>query len=100
MGKAEGLVQFYLMDAIVALGGGSRKVKWENRVGAPDLLMAHPKLQPWMVETKAPDGRLAAVQIAEHKRLTDMGIKVDIVWDLELAKEYMHLIEQEIKAAG
>ncbi|ECX6546740.1 VRR-NUC domain-containing protein, partial [Salmonella enterica subsp. enterica serovar Dublin] len=48
----EGRVQKYAKDRFEALGGLVRKLSYENRVGAPDLLVILPGGIVWFVEVK------------------------------------------------
>ena len=48
----EGKIQKYAKDRLEALGGLVRKLSYENRVGAPDLLVLLPGGIVWFVEVK------------------------------------------------
>lgn len=66
-----------LRKAVKAAGGEMRKVKWEGRRGAPDLLLLLPgTLGHLMVETKRPGMPLEDYQAREHDRLRAAGIVV------------------------
>lgn len=73
----EGRVQKYAKDRFEAIGGLVRKLSYENRVGAPDLLVILPGGVVWFVEVKKdentnPDPH----QLREHERMRKRGANV------------------------
>jgi hypothetical protein len=90
-GMKESTVEAYLVDRAKIAGAEVRKVKWGNRVAAPDrVLMRRPayRWQPatiW-IEVKRPGGKAKfpcdareRAQAREHKRMRDAGQVVVIV---------------------
>lgn len=80
MATKEGVVQKYAKDRFEALGGLVRKLSYENRVGAPDLLVLLPGGVIWFVEVKKdektkPDPH----QLREHERMRKRGANVFVV---------------------
>ena len=95
-------IEKYLVKRVKELGGEVRKVKWIGRSGAPDRLVMLPmrriegyftlkglvpmryERQPaiW-VELKAPSVKPEAHQVREHKRMRDMGQRVEVIDSFE-----------------
>ena len=67
-----------LKAVVRELRGTTRKVKWEGRRHAPDLLVLLP-LAHCMVETKATDKQARAGQAREHARLRASGMPVFVI---------------------
>lgn len=61
-----------LKQRIVALGGECRKISWEGRANAPDLLILI-NGQHFFVETKAPGQVPRPAQTREFERLRTLG---------------------------
>lgn len=96
----EAKIEKYLCDRVKMLGGEVRKVKWIGRRGAPDRLVMLP--QTWIryleypmaevgdfppqtiwVELKAPGKDPEPHQAREHKRMRDMGQRVEVIDSME-----------------
>lgn len=96
----EAKIEKYLCDRVKMLGGEVRKVKWIGRRGAPDRLVMLP--QTWIryhdypmaevgafppqtiwVELKAPGKEPEPHQAREHKRMRDMGQRVEVIDSME-----------------
>jgi hypothetical protein len=101
----EAKIEKYLCDRVKMLGGEVRKVKWIGRRGAPDRLVMLPGgwhrlanggqvYRPFtvFVELKAPGKDPEPHQAREHKRMRDMGQRVEVIDSMEgvdnLLKEY------------
>lgn len=82
----EGQVAAALIKAVEARGGFIRKLKWENRVGAPDYLIAFCGAV-YFVETKAPGKKVRPSQAAEFRRLGEAGIHVLVLDSVDRAEE-------------
>ena len=68
------------------IGGEHRKLAWENRAHAPDLLLLHRKLcTNVLVETKRPGKDARAGQAREIARLRESGLDVRVVNTVEQA---------------
>ena len=78
----EAKIEKYLCDRVKMLGGEVRKVKWIGRRGAPDRLVMLPRLTIW-VELKAPGKVPEPHQAREHKRMRDMGQRVEVIDSME-----------------
>lgn len=85
----ESLIEEYLTEQVKLAGGECRKVKWIGRRGAPDRLVMLPQFSPvsrptsvW-VELKAPGEKVEPHQAREHKRMRDMGQRVDVIDSFE-----------------
>ncbi|EDK5981146.1 VRR-NUC domain-containing protein [Salmonella enterica subsp. enterica serovar Dublin] len=76
----EGRVQKYAKDRFEALGGLVRKLSYENRVGAPDLLVILPGGLVWFVEVKKDENtKPDPHQLREHERMRKRGANVFVV---------------------
>ena len=101
----EAKIEKYLCDRVKMLGGEVRKVKWIGRRGAPDRLVMLPEVRRrvrhdgpkgttyankliraaatiW-VELKAPGKEPEPHQAREHKRMRDMGQRVEVIDSME-----------------
>lgn len=76
----EGRVQKYAKERFEALGGLVRKLSYENRVGAPDLLVLLPGGIIWFVEVKKDENtKPDPHQLREHERMSKRGANVFVV---------------------
>lgn len=88
----EAQIEKHLVQRVKALGGEVRKVKWIGRTGAPDrlVMLGWPFVRTIFVEVKNPetirtfpaDARERA-QAREHKRMRDMGQRVEVIGTIE-----------------
>ena len=98
----EGKVQAHLRKRVKALGGETRKVKWEAHRGAPDILVMLPPtvatgwggedcLAPTvlLVEVKAPREKPEPHQVREHATLRKFGWRVEVVDSIERVEEVL-----------
>lgn len=77
----EGKVQAHLRKLVKAAGGLTRKVRWEGRRAAPDLLvLLHGTT--W-VECKAPGEKPKPHQVEEHRRMRERGADVRVIDTIE-----------------
>ena len=80
MATKEGVVQKYAKERFEALGGLVRKLSYENRVGAPDLLVILPSGIVWFVEVKKDENtKPDPHQLREHGRMRKRGANVFVV---------------------
>lgn len=80
MATKEGRVQKYAKERFEALGGLVRKLSYENRVGAPDLLVILPSGIVWFVEVKKDENtKPDPHQLREHERMSKRGANVFVV---------------------
>jgi hypothetical protein len=77
----EGKIQAHLRKLVKAEGGLTRKVRWEGRNGAPDLLVLL-NGTTW-VEVKAPGEFPKPHQIEEHRRMRERGADVRVIDTIE-----------------
>lgn len=84
---AEANLEDWVVAQIKARNGGTRKVKWIARRGAPDRLVWIPMWPyPELWELKAPGKPLQAHQKREHKKLQRMGFICRKIDNREQAK--------------
>lgn len=79
MGRAEGLVEHYLVRRVKERGGEIRKLSWVGRSGAPDRLVMFPGGRLIFVECKSDKGKLSRQQEAELAMLTRLGFRTAVV---------------------
>ncbi|MCH7295444.1 VRR-NUC domain-containing protein [Acinetobacter higginsii] len=84
----ESKIEAYLVQRVKALGGEVRKVKWIGRNSAPDRLVMIPNNTFW-AELKAKGEKPTAAQIREHKRMRDMGQRVEVIDSIERIEELL-----------
>lgn len=76
----EGKIQKYAKEQFEATNGLVRKLSYEGRNGAPDLLVVLPGGVIWFVEVKKDENtEPEAHQLREHKRLRKRGANVFVV---------------------
>lgn len=76
----EGKIQKYAKERFEAIGGLVRKLSYENRVGAPDLLVILPGGIVWFVEVKKDENtKPDPHQLREHERMRKRGANVFVV---------------------
>lgn len=74
----EGKIQSHLRKRVKAVGGFCRKVAWEGRAGAPDLIIIiNGKIV--FVEVKRPGGKPKPHQVREHERMARRGADVRVI---------------------
>lgn len=95
----EGKVAAALIKAVKARGGFIRKLRWENRVGAPDYLIAI-RGYVYFVETKAPGEKVRPAQAAEFRKLKDAKKSVLVLDRAELAETLVEILTGPCVAAG
>lgn len=84
----------YLQKRVRSMGGDTRKVSYEGRVGAPDRLVLLPG-RHFFIEMKAPGEKPRPHQLVEHERLKEAGFRVYVCdspesIDAVLAEESEH----------
>jgi hypothetical protein len=91
----EALIEDYFVGAVTRSGGMTRKVKWLGVDGAPDRMAGWPNGRNGFVELKRPKGVAEAHQAREHRRMREIGFRVDVLdtkaaidlWVSEMAGE-------------
>ncbi|MDB5965856.1 MAG: hypothetical protein JWQ72_2356 [Polaromonas sp.] len=99
----ESIIERHLVKRVKALGGEVRKVQWVGRRGAPDRLVMLPSryvsdgvgydgevlrnaptpARTLYVELKATGVKPEAHQLREHKRMRQMGQRVEVIDSIE-----------------
>lgn len=74
----EGKVQSHLMKEVKEAGGFCRKMAWEGRTGAPDLIIII-NGRVVFVEVKRPGGKPKPHQVREHERMEKRGADVRVI---------------------
>jgi hypothetical protein len=69
MGRKENKVEAYLQKRVAEMNGFTRKVVYQGRSGAPDQWCFFPGGRLLIVECKAEDGVVSAVQVQEIRQL-------------------------------
>lgn len=77
----EGKVQKRIMVGAKEAGALVRKLKWEGRNGAPDLIIMIAGLVIF-VEVKKPGGKPDPHQVLEHRRMRKRGMDVRVIDNL------------------
>lgn len=80
----------HLKKVVREMRGTTRRVKWEGRKHAPDLLVLLPLTSCW-VETKAPGVKAREGQLREHARLRASGMKVFVLDTIEAVDSWAEL---------
>jgi hypothetical protein len=78
MGRKENKVEAYLQKRVTELGGFTRKVTYQGRAGAPDQWCFFPGGRLLIVECKAEDGTLDALQAQEILKLRAQGFEAHV----------------------
>lgn len=88
MTDREHSVEARLTSAVRELGGWAIKLA-PTAVGLPDRLVLLPGGRAYMIELKAPRGRLARAQRVVHRRLGDMGHPVVVLASAEQVDKWV-----------
>lgn len=89
--QAEKTVETHLVRGVKKIGGFCVKLTMLN--GIPDRLVLLPMNRTYLVELKAPGGRLSEIQKVRHKQLQQMGFEVHVLWTVEQVDEWLKEIE-------
>jgi hypothetical protein len=89
MGRKENKVEAYLQKRVAEMGGFTRKVVYQGRAGAPDQWCFFPGGRMLIVECKAEDGTVSAVQVQEIRQLIRYGFEARIAYTKEDVDEYL-----------
>lgn len=94
-------IESYLVKRVKSMGGEVRKVQWIGRNSAPDRLVMLPKTphhgpraiwvelkNPETIKTFPADARERA-QAREHKRMRELGQRVEVIGTLEAVEEIL-----------
>jgi hypothetical protein len=89
MGRKENKVEAYLQKRVAELGGFTRKVTYQGRAGAPDQWAFFPGGRLLIVECKAEDGTLDALQSQEIRQLLRYQFIARVAYTKEEVDEYL-----------
>jgi hypothetical protein len=89
MGRKENRVEAYLQKRVTELGGFTRKVTYQGRAGAPDQWCFFPGGRLLIVECKAEDGTLDALQAQEIRQLIRYGFTAKVAYAKEDVEKYL-----------
>lgn len=84
----EDRVEGHLSSQVRKAGGLSTKII-PVQAGAPDRMIILPVGRIYLVETKAPDGRLRPIQRVWHSRAAARGVTVSVLSSIEEVDEWM-----------
>jgi len=84
----ESAIERRLTKEVKALGGVSVKIM-PVVAGTPDRLILLPGGRMYLVETKAPDGKIRPVQRVWHKRAADIGVEVTVLSSIEEVLDWL-----------
>lgn len=104
MGRKENIVESYLQSEVKRLGGFTRKVTYQGRAGAPDQWNFFSDARLLIVECKAEDGVVDALQQNEINTLRRSNFQVHIVYTKqqvdELLERFLRVNEYRIKTTA
>jgi hypothetical protein len=89
MGRKENKVEAYLQKRVTELGGFTRKVTYQGRAGAPDQWCFFPGGRLLIVECKAEDGTLDALQAQEIHQLKRYEFEANVAYTKEDVEKYL-----------
>jgi hypothetical protein len=89
MGRKENKVEAHLIRRVVGLGGFTRKVTYQGRAGAPDQWCFFPGGRLLIVECKAEDGTLDALQVQEIRQLIRYEFNAKVAFTKDDVDEYL-----------
>lgn len=90
--RSEKAIESYLSRQVKSIGGMCIKLANTGFNGIPDrLILCNGKA--FLVELKAPSGRLSEVQKARHKQLNEIGFEVATLWNFEQVDRFMERIK-------
>jgi hypothetical protein len=89
MGRKENKVEAYLQKRVTELGGFTRKVTYQGRAGAPDQWCFFPGGRLLIVECKAEDGTLDALQAQEIRQLKRYEFEAHVAYTKEDVEKYL-----------
>lgn len=75
MGRKESIIENYVRAQVKAKGGFTRKLTYQGRSGAPDLMCVLPGGKIIFLEVKAPGEKPDPHQLYEIQNLVDMGCR-------------------------
>ena len=74
-------VESYLVQRLDEMGIPCLKFNPDNKIGMPDRLVLLPDGKVIWVELKTKGGHLEEIQKLQHKRLQEIGHRVEVIWN-------------------
>ena len=74
-------VESYLVQRLDEIGIPCLKFNPDNKIGMPDRLVLLPDGKVIWVELKTTGGHLEEIQKLQHKRLQEIGHRVEVIWN-------------------
>ena len=87
-------IEKYLRVEIKKIGGIAYKLVSPGNLGVPDRLVLLPNGKIYFVELKAPGGKLRPTQVAQHRRISNLGFKVLTLDRKEAVNGFMNKIQE------
>ncbi len=87
-------IEKYLRVEIEKIGGIAYKLVSPGNLGVPDRLVLLPNGKIYFVELKAPGGKLRPTQVAQHRRISNLGFKVLTLDSKEAVNGFMNKIQE------
>lgn len=90
---SEKRIEYKLNTAITCIGGKSIKIFNPWDVGLPDRLLLLPGGRVVFAELKSTGEKPRPIQIEQHKRLRELGFRVEVIDELEQIDELINDIQ-------
>ena len=87
-------IEKYLRVEIKKIGGIAYKLVSPGNLGVPDRLVLLPNGKIYFVELKAPGGKLRPTQVAQHRRISNLGFMVLTLDSKEAVNGFMNKIQE------
>lgn len=83
-------IEKYLIDKIKNAGGRAYKFISPGNAGVPDRLVLLPGGKIIFVELKAPGKKPTSLQLAQHRRIQNLGFKVLVIDSKQAADDLIN----------
>lgn len=87
----ESRVEEHLRKKVKANGGLCIKIA-PITAGLPDRMVLFPDGRFYMVETKAPEGRIRPVQKAWHEKARRLGFRVEVLFTMKAVDAWLKIV--------
>jgi hypothetical protein len=88
-------IEKYLREQVKAKGGIAYKWTSPGNSGVPDRIVMLPGRPDIFVEVKAPGKRPTKIQLAQHRRICNLGRTVLVIDSKEGVDDFMRDVENE-----
>ena len=88
--ESEKLLEAKLRVGIKALGGWCLKIPAIHHAGIPDRICLVPVGRVFFAEIKTTKKKPTALQLLTHRKLRDMGFRVEVIDNTQRIKEILH----------